>query len=84
LRQLGALLKLGFRPQALNGRSQALTLRVSRGVQTGLAAAAPDQGFFTQVYLGGPEPFIELEQLSPQFASGAPASFAIVLEGFRR
>jgi len=80
----GSVLKLGFRPQTLAGRGQGLTLRVSRGVQTGLAAAAPDQGYFTQVYLAGPEPFIELEQLSPQFAAGAPASFAIVLEGVAR
>jgi hypothetical protein len=81
LRNQGGILKAGFRPQTLTGRIGALSLRVSRGIQTGQVVAEPDQGFFTQVYLGGKEPFIELEQLSPAFAPDTPASFAIVLEG---
>ena len=81
--QPGLVLKTGYRPQALTGRDGGFALRVSRGAQTGIVAGEPDRGFFTQVYLGGNEPFIELEQLSPLFSPGASASFAIVLEGGR-
>lgn len=81
LRHLDRVLKLGFRPQTLAGRSTTLALQVSRGSENGPVLASPDQGFFTQVYLGGHEPFIELEQLSPVFAPGPAASFGIVLEG---
>jgi hypothetical protein len=74
------ILKTGHRPQPLTARYQGFVLRVSRGPSSGTVAAAPDEGFFSQVYLGGPEPFVELEQLSPLYAPGAPASFATVLE----
>ena len=43
-----------------------------------------DGGFYTQVYLGGPEPFIELEQLSPRFTAEDGATFAMVLSAERR
>jgi hypothetical protein len=82
LHHTGTVAKLGFRPQPLVGRTGEHTLLVRRGPQTGTATAAPDEGFFTQVYLSGPDgTFIELEQLSPIFSSGAVASFAVVLEG---
>jgi hypothetical protein len=81
--QPGLILKTGYRPQALTGRDRGFALRVSRGEQTGTVVAEPDRGFFTQVYLGGVEPFIELEQLSPLFSPGGSASFAIGLEGSR-
>jgi hypothetical protein len=81
LRHSSAIEKLGFRPQALIGRAGAYDLTVSRGTQTGQEQAEPDAGFFTQVYLGGHEPLIELEQLSPLFSPAAPASFTVVLEG---
>ena len=81
LRHLGIILKSGFRPQTLTGRIGGFTLRVSRGPESGRAVASPDQGFFTQVYLGGQEPFIELEQLSPLFAPGTAAGSVIELEG---
>ena len=81
LRHRGVILKLGFRPQTIAGRNESLVLRVGRGTQTGTAGESPDRGFFSQVYLGGAEPFIELEQLSPMFAAGTGASFAVTLEG---
>lgn len=80
LRHIGAIEKLGFSPQTLTGRSGNYVLTVARGTQSGTVMSEPDQGFFTQVYLGGQEPFIELEQLSPLFAAGQPASFTVVLE----
>ena len=79
LRYLAVILKPGFRPQTLTGRSAGATLLVGRGGQNGPAVAEPDAGFFTQVYLGGHEPFIELEQLSPLFAAGASARFETTL-----
>jgi len=71
--------KLGFRPQFLAGSTGRLSLRVDRGAVSGEVAGEPDQGFLTQVYLGGREPFIELEQLSPLFAAGQAARFEILL-----
>lgn len=79
----GLILKSGHRPQPLTGRINGFSLRVSRGPQTGTVVAEPDRGFFTQVYLGGGEPFIELEQLSPLFSPGAGASFSVILEAER-
>ena len=81
LRHVRVIEKLGFTPQLLTGHVGNYSLTVTRGAQTGSVVSEPDQGFFTQVYLGGEEPFIELEQLSPLFAAGQPASFAVVLEG---
>lgn len=81
LRHTDRVQKLGFTPQALNAHETTLGFTVSRGEQHGTIAGEPDAGFFTQVYLGGPEPFIELEQLSPSFSPGADASFTIELEG---
>jgi len=83
LRNTGAVLKLGFRPQTLTGHVGDFILSVSRGAQHGTVASEPDRGFFTQAYLGGREPFIELEQLSPIFPAGAPAVFEVVLTGSR-
>jgi hypothetical protein len=81
LRHIGRVQKLGFTPQPLKAREAPLEFTVRRGVQSGTVVDEPDAGFFTQVYLGGPEPFIELEQLSPSFPPGSVASFAIELEG---
>ena len=80
-RHIGVILKLGFRPQTLTGRSDEFVLTVSRGSEVPAETTPPDQGFFTQVYLGGPEPFIELEQLSPLYPAGAAVRFTMVLEG---
>jgi len=82
LRHTGKVVKIGFRPQALTGSTGGWTLRVDRGDQTGPVAESPDEGFFTQVYLSGPDGrFIELEQLSPRFPAGSAAAFAVVLSG---
>ena len=78
---LGVIQTLGFPPQTLTADDGVLWLRVGRGPQQGKPVAEPDQGFFTQVYLGGAEPFIELEQLSPIWSLDAPASFVLVIEG---
>lgn len=83
LRHVRSVRKLGFRPQPLAAKSGALAFRVSRGVQTGAVVSEPDGGFLTQVYLGGDEPFIELEQLSPLYANGPGVSFEIVIEGLK-
>lgn len=83
LRHVGLVRKLGFRPQPLVARSGAQAFRVSRGAQRGAVATEPDGGFLTQVYLGGDEPFIELEQLSPTYVSAPTVSFEMVLEGLK-
>ena len=81
LRHVGRVQKLGFNPQPLTAHEPALTLTVGRNAQHGTTAGEPDAGFSTQVYLGGDEPFIELEQLSPAFSAGTSATFVISLEG---
>jgi hypothetical protein len=81
LHHTGVIEKLGFTPQPLTGRTNGCSLTVTIGKQTGVVIAGPDQGLFTQVYLGGDEQLVELEQLSPLFTVGEPASFAVVLEG---
>lgn len=81
LHHTGVIEKLGFTPQPLTGRTGGCSLTVTIGKQTGVVIAGPDQGLFTQVYLGGDEQLIELEQLSPLFTAGESAAFAVVLEG---
>jgi hypothetical protein len=84
LRHVHQVQKFGFVPQTLTAHEESLTLTISRGHQTGKIAGEPDDGFFTQVYLGGPEPFIELEQLSPRFAPNEAGSFTIEITGRAR
>ena len=81
LRHLASVQKLGFPPQTLTARHKSYSLAVSRGEQSGNAGNEPDAGFFTQVYLGGNEAFIELEQLTPIFSANGPATFTISIEG---
>ena len=61
------VVKLGFVPQALaTARPHGWTLAVHPGPHQGMALDAPDQGYLTQVWVGGPEyDLAELEQLSP-------------------
>jgi hypothetical protein len=73
--------KFGFRPQVLVARLAGYELHVQRGALTATAGAEPDAGFLTQAYLGGAEPFNEVEQLSPLVAAGQPARFEIVVSG---
>ena len=49
-----------------------------------LVAEPVDGGFYTQVYLGGSESFIELEQLSPRLTAEDGATFSIALSAERR
>ena len=81
LKYLARVQKLGFAPQPLPARYQKFVLTLDRAGQSGTIASEPDAGFFTQVYLGGAEPFIELEQLTPAFSPHAPASSTISLQG---
>lgn len=80
LHHTGVAEKLGFVPQILLGREEGAMLHVGRGEPGGRFESEPDQGFFSQVFLGSHEPFIELEQLSPQFAAGESARFEITLK----
>lgn len=77
LRLAPAILKVGARPQTIVAQRPGYRLSVARGAVIGRVVDAPDQGFFTQIYLGGRESFIELEQLSPRFAAGKDARFEI-------
>lgn len=81
LRHLKQVMKLGFIPQALVAHAGNSSLKMSRVTPIEASASEPDQGFFTQVYLGGSEPFIELEQLSPLCPAGKAASFAFEIQG---
>lgn len=84
LQHLGVVEKLGFGPQPLSARIEGYALHVSRGPESGRALAAPDEGFYSQVYLGRPdEPFIELEQLTPTWSPQSPARASIVLSATR-
>src|SRR5690606_32872532 len=75
-----ALDKIGFPPQTLTARYGDVTLDVARGAVLGTEVGAPDNGFYTQVCPGQDgTPAVELEQMSPLFAAGEPASFAILL-----
>jgi hypothetical protein len=80
LRHLGVAEKLGLRPKALYGIDLKNTVRVDRGTEAGDVLDWPDAGFLTHVYLGGREPFVELEQLSPLWRAGTAATFELTLE----
>ncbi len=84
LRHLSTVQKLGFPPQTLTAHQQTFSLAVARDGQSGNAVNEPDAGFFTQVYLGGNEGFIELEQLTPAFSPNTLTAFTISIEGSRR
>ena len=73
--------KLGFPPQTLVANLGAHRLHLAFGESRGPEVAAPDAGFYTQVYTGNPgSPVVELEQLSPQWAAGAAAEFSMYIE----
>ena len=84
LRHLDGIQKLGFAPQTIQARQKSFSLSVSRVDQSGIVVNEPDAGFFTQVYLGGNEAFIELEQLTPTYSRSPSATFTISLEGSTR
>jgi hypothetical protein len=78
-----SILKAGFRPQTITATRAGWALHVRPKSVHGHHAGQPDEGFFTQLYLGGPEPFIELEQLSPLFTAEDGATFTIALSAER-
>ncbi|HLP02917.1 MAG TPA: hypothetical protein VK163_12890 [Opitutaceae bacterium] len=73
--------KLAFPPQTLAATARGRRLMLAFGESRGAEVAAPDAGFFTQVYIGDPQsPVVEIEQLSPQWAAGAAGEFSMYLE----
>lgn len=80
MRYSGEQEKIGFVPQTLVARRGSELFFMGRGKQAVNESGRPDDGFFTQVYLGHPMlPVIELEQLSPLHAVGEGASSEVLL-----
>jgi len=70
--------KLAFPPQTLVARIGVHRLALAFGESRGPEAAAPGDGFYTQVYIGNPQgPVVEIEQLSPQWQAGAAGEFSM-------
>ncbi|MFT3830529.1 MAG: hypothetical protein QM691_12580 [Opitutaceae bacterium] len=73
--------KLAFPPQTLAATVRGWRLLLDFGESRGAEVAAPDAGFFTQVYIGDSQsPVVEIEQLSPQWAAGEGGEFSMYLE----
>lgn len=73
--------KLAFPPQTLAAQVAGTTLTMAFGESRGAELAAPDGGFYTQVYIGHPgAPVVEIEQLSPQWQAGEAGEFSMYLE----
>lgn len=73
--------KYGFAPQTLVASGERHELHVGRGPVAGFEVGAPDEGFYSQIYLGpSSSTVIELEQLSPRFKAGEAAEFTMLLE----
>lgn len=72
--------KLGFPPQTLVANIGAHRLYLAFGESRGPEVAAPDAGFYTQVYTGDRgSPVVELEQLSPQWLAGEAGEFSMYI-----
>ena len=72
--------KLAFPPQTLVARIGGYRLALECGESRGPEEAAPDDGFYTQVYIGEPQaPVVEIEQFSPQWRAGAAGEFSMYL-----
>jgi len=70
--------KLAFPPQTLVARVGEYRLSLECGESRGPVVAAPDDGFYTQVYIGNPQgPVVEIEQFSPQWQAGAAGEFTM-------
>ncbi|MCF3651451.1 hypothetical protein [Synoicihabitans lomoniglobus] len=77
--------KIGLQSTTLEGHLNAFTLRLRPGQMSGQIVGEPEQGYNTQVFLGGHEPFIELEQLTPRLAAGADnRAFTVIISGRQR
>ncbi len=73
--------KLAFPPQALVSHVGAATFSLAFGESRGAELAAPDAGFYTQVYIGDAgAPVVELEQLSPQWQAGESAESSMYVD----
>ncbi|WP_404423948.1 hypothetical protein [Nibricoccus sp. IMCC34717] len=76
-------IKLAFATQTIVARQSAGTLQLSKGADSGQVTRTPDDGLYTQLYLGAPKHgnVIELEQMSPAFApdTGARAEMRLSL-----
>ncbi len=73
--------KLAFAPQTILADTPEGALRLEFGECRGLAAAVPDDGYFTQVYVGHPgAPVVEIEQLSPRWVPGVDAEFSMYVD----
>ncbi len=72
--------KLAFPPQTLVAQIGGYRLALECGESRGPVEAAPDDGFYTQVYIGEPRaPVVEIEQFSPQWRAGAAGEFSMYL-----
>ena len=74
--------KFGFKNRALVVRRNGVSLTMRRGeILGGDEVGEPENGFNTQIFFGGSEPFVEIEQLSPLLRqTGRPfRSFGIAL-----
>ena len=70
--------KLAFPPQTLVARVGEYRLSLECGESRGPVVAAPDDGFYTQVYIGNLQgPVVEIEQFSPQWQAGAAGEFTM-------
>lgn len=73
--------KLAFAPQTIVASTPTGTLSLAFGESHGEVAAAPDDGYYTQVYVGHPgAPVVEIEQFSPQWVAGAEAEFSMYID----
>lgn len=80
LRHTGTTGKFGFPAQTIVARNGVLVWQIAREPLQVAVVDEPDDGFNSQIWLGGAEvPIVELEQLSPRFAAGAEAEFSIVI-----
>ena len=70
--------KLAFPSQTLVACVGEYRLSLECGESCGPVVATPDDGFYTQVYIGNPkEPVVEIEQFSPQWQAGAAGEFSM-------
>ncbi len=74
--------KFAFTDRPIVVRRKGVSLTMRRGEIVGARVVGqPDQGYNTQLFFGGAEPFVEIEQLSPLLRRSGPTfrSFAIEL-----
>lgn len=77
--------KVGFLPSKLVAIYGDYALEVSPGTTTGTEVGQPDDGYYTQVYIGPTAiHVIELEQLSPLLKMGEAGSSTITLDLVKR